>query len=635
MHDSILNGPIQTVKWEWQSNQNPWSTAEAQKWTLYSKEHTLALEKGFQQKKRIIETGDCDVYLESWIQIHRRDAWKVARVRRVEMTGRTQYFCSELSTPKNLNQMSYTGNPPIIDKWLKGRVLPFRIDKNGYNITKEKDMPALRETVELACRGILGEGMKGDWETLAEIIVKRLRDSINKHPEGIFRECIYAYTEQNNIGPVSLYSVVNNTLREDNLDKINILGPFCYLLHFALKNLSLKGSIYFHAGHVYRGVVLDNEMLERYRKTWKKGLLISFPSFVSTSKDISITEKFKSVEDKRHKVLLNIKVSGGVYIEALTSQHGEEEVLLPACRAFKILDIQEGEIKTIFLEMVDTELSCIGPDNDQVILMSESLCSQLRSTLSEFSQGKNISFEIDRRGENITPPEKAANLSKLVTQAAEGIKNCGSRLGRISENEGTRISRDLINTIQRSPMEIFKVILKWYTHESFLGKEIDKCLKQKDPQVLQDLEAYMYLLSLYFIGLDKVIRSHHMSTQKELDMVYYSVSMSRPQIAIFEELNLKNLQFAFPSFLWVSSNRELTECDIKPNSNQDQRISVLYNIAIPKEIILLFTMKKYSVFPDEDDVLLPPNFNFKVVEIQKGPNNKIIEVFLKFVDYVV
>lgn len=82
-----------------------------------------------------------------------------------------------------------------------------------------------------------------------------------------------------------LYKLVNSSLRENDMTKIDTLGPFCYLLYHRLRLDRVRGDQI-----LYRGMDLTDEMVDEYKQA--VGQEITWPAFTSTSKDRRVAEAY-------------------------------------------------------------------------------------------------------------------------------------------------------------------------------------------------------------------------------------------------------------------------------------------------------------------------------------------------------
>lgn len=82
-----------------------------------------------------------------------------------------------------------------------------------------------------------------------------------------------------------LYKLVNSSLRNNDMTKIDTLGPFCYLLYHRLRLDRVRGDQI-----LYRGMDLTDEMVNEYKQA--TGQEITWSAFTSTSKDRRVAEAY-------------------------------------------------------------------------------------------------------------------------------------------------------------------------------------------------------------------------------------------------------------------------------------------------------------------------------------------------------
>ena len=104
-----------------------------------------------------------------------------------------------------------------------------------------------------------------------------------------------------------LYKLVNSTLRNDDLTKVDTLGPFCYLLreHLFYADKSKEKLT------VYRGSTLTDEMIDEYKQA--VGKWIQWPAFTSTTKSRQVAEMYEG------NTLFIMKVVSSYYTRDISS----------------------------------------------------------------------------------------------------------------------------------------------------------------------------------------------------------------------------------------------------------------------------------------------------------------------------
>jgi len=605
-----------SIKWEWQSNDDPWKSDEQPKWAAYSKEHIEILERALRENHPRADIGDYFVDFEAYCQCHQVDQWRVRPIRRVDLNKRVQRFCSELSTSETFNQAPYCHNPPLVEKWLNNRRFNFKVDSKGYDITDEENLKGLKEVAQLAVEGIEEEAKKNNWNDFLQTTVKRLQFLVKTNLQFIFRRLILVYTIDNIKEGESFYHVVNKALRENDFSKTETLGPFCYLLNLALKAMSQeKDPEYSYSGTVYRGLTLEEGLLELYKKAWRRGLHISIPSFVATTKSKELADLFLSKENfGGKKVLLLIEHAQGTYIESLTAHRGEEEVMLPAGSSYKVLEVKEEEIITIRLEMINTNLESHS-ETEPISLT----CHSLNSLSNVFDQNitAKLNFDIDVDGVNITPQSKVQALEDYVVLAAEGIELFLLEEGDEKKTEGKEIAKELREMIRKTPENIFKLIVREMIQHKFLCDQINKFLKTGDISKMRDLSPIIYLLLSYFEAIKKELEGDYSTKKSDFAHVYRGVNLDKADIELYKELFNKKLHFVYNAFLSASKNKEIGDT------------KVLIDIEIPRE-----SLSSYGALNGDlkEQILLPPNLNFEVLGVKD--EGEVVNISLKYIDYL-
>ena len=133
-----------------------------------------------------------------------------------------------------------------------------------------------------------------------------------------------------------LYKLVNTTLRNHDMTKIDTLGPFCSLLDsYLFRHMDKNGQT------VYRGVSLSEEMIEEYKQA--VGKQIVWPAFTSTTKDRRVAEKFGNTL-----FVFNLKYSLHRKNEISLISHYplEQEVLLESQSVFTVDKIEYDRSKS-------------------------------------------------------------------------------------------------------------------------------------------------------------------------------------------------------------------------------------------------------------------------------------------------
>jgi hypothetical protein len=182
------------------------------------------------------------------------------------------------------------------------------------------------EKIQLAALGIEHEGRLIDKADEAQYLATELREVANSSWETIMTKCIELYTRE-----CFLYRLINQTLRENNLSKVETLGPFCWFLQNASFCEFFASKCY--TGCVYRGAQLDDNSIENYRQAI--GTVKAWRGFSSTSKNPLVARMFGQntlfiIETNTE----STRQDHGIDISTCSQFPMEEEVLIRAGHNF-------------------------------------------------------------------------------------------------------------------------------------------------------------------------------------------------------------------------------------------------------------------------------------------------------------
>lgn len=171
--------------------------------------------------------------------------------------------------------------------------------------------------------GILEEGKHLNQEFDAQRMADQLRATKNIREIQICAARLYSVES-------FLYKLVNATLRNKDMSKVDTLGPFCYLLRTHVSdNDDSRDQL------LYRGMTLSKEMIDEYKQS--VGTEIIWPAFTSTTKDRRVAELFGNT-------LFIIDITEAFQFRSNISAHSnyphEQEVLLEPDFVFKVDKIE-------------------------------------------------------------------------------------------------------------------------------------------------------------------------------------------------------------------------------------------------------------------------------------------------------
>jgi hypothetical protein len=212
-------------------------------------------------------------------------------------------------------------------------------DSNDHRLInewqKQNRTISIDQKLETAAEGIIKEGIQLEKQVEAEWIAQQLR-SMKGKPIFEVEKCIISlYTHES-----FLYRLINTTLRENDLSKLNNLGAFSQLLFHCDCSSTLNKFGY--TGELYRGAQLDDQAIESYKKA--VGLIKTWDAFSSTSKNRKKAEAFGNVlfiinRDKSTRYRFS-----GMDVSSMSHYPEEEEVLIRATRNFIVEKVEKDNI---------------------------------------------------------------------------------------------------------------------------------------------------------------------------------------------------------------------------------------------------------------------------------------------------
>ncbi|CAF1533979.1 unnamed protein product [Didymodactylos carnosus] len=306
--------------WYWKSNQYPWSNGELhekEEWKPYSDIENQIIEEAFVNNESEVELDNYMINLQQKIQLNKNDKTKQRQIKR-SLNNNCTIQClrdERFSVPHQLCEpfKEYIGYSKFFHEW-----------NNKYVNESGGDL------FESAAQGIVIEGGKVGKKVEAQWIAKQLVALKECHVKKVTEGLISLYTLE-----TFLYKLINKTLRDEDLDKLDTLGPFCALLAYYLMYLSLQHdpNLVYH-GLVYRGVTLDRGQIEQYERAL--GTIKKWTSFNSASKNRSLAQIYGNTL-----IIIQIQRPYSVYaIQCfLCSLCLDTDIFLKFSRSFYISDM--------------------------------------------------------------------------------------------------------------------------------------------------------------------------------------------------------------------------------------------------------------------------------------------------------
>jgi hypothetical protein len=183
--------------------------------------------------------------------------------------------------------------------------------------------------------------------------------------EHLSKCCVKQYTKESFV-----FRVINETLRDNNLDKLNTIGPLCYLIFNYIGgrthvNQSLQFRFHQLAQsakslvlNLYRGDYASNEILDAYRQAaGQDERYFRWISFVSTSNDRRVAECYAT--NTLYIIELSRATSSDQFVDldGLAVITDEAEVLLRPGSRFRVEEITSSSILALNVVKIKIVLS--------------------------------------------------------------------------------------------------------------------------------------------------------------------------------------------------------------------------------------------------------------------------------------
>ena len=222
-------------------------------------------------------------------------------------------------------------------------------DTIALNFKTRFDSPISGCIIEAITR--FGKLVNCEQDKIDEVNVLFVNKSTDQNPD----LCIFAYTKE-----TFLVYKMNNCIRNDHKEQLDVLYPYVNILMSALKLNPFHGT-------VYRGFLLTTEQLSKY----KKDRTFFWPAFSSTSKNFQTAANFA-----RCNIVFEIVIPKALsyccgYIGDKSLYPGEEEVLLQPYTYLRVCDQKtrkhdgkEYTVPVLLVEATALNLSGVWESDD-------------------------------------------------------------------------------------------------------------------------------------------------------------------------------------------------------------------------------------------------------------------------------
>ena len=312
-------------RWMWKSNPDPWLENTEEEWEEFADVEMSIIEDAYQKKLTSAELNHHTIDLLRLLQISKTDKMKQRPIKRVfdsnvQRIRKERFFLASQDVShthsKSFGEEGRWISPTFIQEW-----------------NRRNPRVSLTSRVEKAAQGILIEGQLHDQKCESEYLARCLLDVKEKSWNEVALQSVYLYTRE-----TFLYKALNKALREDDLSKVDTLGPLCDFIWNSLSSEYLKSKFRFK-GLVYRSASLKPDEIDAYKHSVKKNPK-EWLGFSSASKNRHVAE----IYDGNTLFIINLSSqSQHLDISTLSQFPNEEEVLLGASSSFRIENVKQDE----------------------------------------------------------------------------------------------------------------------------------------------------------------------------------------------------------------------------------------------------------------------------------------------------
>ena len=247
-------------------------------WEEFSDIECEIIENAFNNREEVLELDLFVINLNEFIMSMKDDKSKQYPIKRIE------------NAPKRLRYERFCPIPEISSATTDERSFYYGVDRPKHDFSfswQQQYFDDLPQSVELAAAGILIKGEKLGYRNEAQWIANQLLEVKHKSERQIAERCIALYTRE-----CFLYKLLNKTLRDDDLDKHETLGPYAYLLGF--EGIFKLSEEHPYSETVYRAMNLTPDQVNQYKRFEGTKKLLRWNNFVSTTKNVAKAEFFGS-----------------------------------------------------------------------------------------------------------------------------------------------------------------------------------------------------------------------------------------------------------------------------------------------------------------------------------------------------
>ena len=297
---------------------------ESTQWEPYGDIEMDIIEEAFQEGKVEVNLGTRRINFLQLVEIKQDEQQRSRPVRRefhAHWNGhnRSWRFLGEQSEHKSSTYKPYDAWCPLLTAWFQ-------------TSTGKAALVDFSKCVDACVDGILAEAAHHPEPSLVEAkyIVSKIRQHAKISKKAVSQICVHFYTKNS-----FLYPTLNQALRDEDLSKVDTLGPICYLI----RNHCRYSEPF--SGTTYRGVQLSEEEIIDYENDI--GLWKTWSAYTSTSQDQEVAEAFGNTLFIISLTEVRLNSQRAIDISPVSHYPKEREVLIPAGTVFQILSVKHDE----------------------------------------------------------------------------------------------------------------------------------------------------------------------------------------------------------------------------------------------------------------------------------------------------
>ena len=196
----------------------------------------------------------------------------------------------------------------------------------------------------------------------------------------------------------------------------------------------------------------------------------------------------------------------------------------------------------------------------------------------------------------------------------------------------------LFQVIFTSFREFYGAILKAYTIEGFLYRNMNLYLRTEDWTQLHCLLPYTYCLCRVFLQSELAStdsQSPNDERNRDKLILYRGMRLDEASLSLYKHQLASN--FSWISVTSTSTNRKMAAMFMNNSKADDKKVPVMFIIEVPLSIDNLqspnwIDAKPFSDYPTEDEIILCPGSPFQLIDVYR--DKKKAEVRLRLISDV-